>query len=347
MIWNRSLPALLVPALLVLTVAGGCDANPPTDRATVDQALAEHRYADARTALLAIRQDDPGAIETVRRLAELELEVGDGYSAERYLNDWRRITGETPAWVTKRAQSMILQGKARSARAFLEQTTPAEPEAEARAWLMVWAAMEDNKPELAQEEVMAALARHPQSAKLHARAARLLVMRGDWNTANQHLTAALAADPQNYEALLLQGEGRIASGDLAAALESYRAAATAYPDFAVASANVVGLLIDLGRLDEAQQALKPALTRHPGFHLLRFTAARLDATNKRWAQARATLQALPPQFKREVPAATLLEADVEAELGHQATAQSLYASIANRPGWEDVVAQRLNQPPPS
>ncbi len=107
------------------------------------------------------------------------------------------------------------------------------------------------------------------------------------------------------------------------------------------SANVVGLLIDLGRLPEAEQALKPAQARYPGFPLLQFTAARLAAATKRWPQARATLQAMPAQFKRDVPAATLLEGDVETALGNQATAQALYASIANRPGMEAAVAARL------
>lgn len=336
-----------LPALLILTALGGCGSAASTDLAEVDQALAQHRFADARNQLLAIREDDKSSIETNRRLALLELEIGDGYAAERYLDEWRRATGETPEWVTQRARSLILQGKARSARDFLESAEPAEAEAPRRAWLKVWATMEEGNNARALDEVMVALSQYPQSADLNARAGRLMALQGDREAANRYLTAALAVAPQHYEALLLQGEGRIAAGDLEGALESYRIAAKGYPDFAVPHANVAGLLIDLGRLQEAEQALKPALARYPGFPLLKFTAARLQAANKRWAQARTILQAMPTQFKRDVPAAILLEADAEAALGNQAMAQSLYASIANRPGLENVVAERMSAGPPA
>lgn len=336
MIWKSSLPVLLA-----LAVLGGCGSAPPARLADVDQALAQHRYSQARDALLALRKHDGGSLELVRRLAKLELDFGDGYAAERYLDEWRSLAGTSPEWVTLRARSLILQGKSRSAQDFLEQAEPAEAEGAARAWLTVWAAMEQGDNDRAQEEVMTALARYPRSPDLNARAGRLLAMQGNREAASEYVAAALAADPQHYEALLLQGEGRIAAGDLEGALASYGLAARAYPDFAVPSANVVGLLIDLGRLPEAEQALKPALARYPGFPLLQFTAARLAAATKRWPQARATLQAMPAQFKRDVPAATLLEGDVETALGNQATAQALYASIANRPGMEAAVAARL------
>ena len=342
MIWKHSLPALLVVAVL-----GGCESAPPADFTQVDQALAQHRYADARTALLAIREDDSTSLDAVRRLAMLEMELGDGYSAERYLDEWRSITGETPEWVTQRARSLILQGKARLARDLIEQSDASAGEAERRALLLVWAAMEEGDLEQAQEEATAALARHPKSPDLHARAGRLMALQGDWEAADQHVAQALAVDPQHYETLLLQGEGRIARGDLEGALEPYRLATRVYPDFAVPPANVAGLLIDLGRLKEAQGVLRPALARHAGFPLLQFMSARLDAGNKRWVQARATLQAMPAQFKRDVPAAILLEADVETALGNHATAQALYASIANKPGMQELVAERLDRAPPA
>ena len=340
--WKRSLPALFVVSLLA-----GCQQSPPIDLSQVDQTLAQHRYTEARRALLDLRKNNADSLDAVRRLALLEMEMGDGYSAERYLDEWRAIGGETPEWVTHRARSLILQGKARLARDLLEQAAPAQDEAERRAWLLVWAAMEEGRVEQAQEQATVALARFPRSPDLHARAGRLMALQGDWEAADQHVSEALAADPQHYEALLLKGEGLIARGDLEGALEPYRLAAKIYPDFAVPPANVAGLLIDLGRLEEAQSVLRPALERHADFALIQFTSARLDAQNKRWKQARATLQAIPAQFKRDVPAAILLEADVEAALGNHATAQALYASIMNKPGMQGVVTERLGQAPPA
>ncbi len=334
-----------LPILLTLAVLGGCNPAPAARLADIDRALSERRYADARTALLALRQHDANSIETVRRLAKVELALEDGYAAERYLDEWRRITGETPEWTTLRARALILEGRSRFARDVLERAAPAEQEAEQRAWLRVWALMEEGKFEKAEETVMTALDRYPRSPNLHGRAGRLMAMLGEWEAVNQHVSEALAVDPQHYESLMLLGESRIAEGNLEGALEPYRTAARVYPEFAMPPVNVVSLLIDLNRLDEARRVLKPALARHPRFPLLRFMSARLDAASKRWAQARMTLQALPAPFKRDVPSAILLEGDVEAALGNQANAQSLYASIANRRQLADQVARRLNQAP--
>lgn len=341
MIWKHSLPALLA-----LAVLGSCGPAPATQLTEIDRALSQRRYTEARDALLVLRKQDANSIETVRRLAKVELELEDGYSAERYLDEWRAITGETPEWVTHRARALILQRRARFARDFLEQAKPAEAEAEQRAWLLVWALMEERKFEKAEQEVMTALARYPQSPNLHARAGRLMAMLGEWEAVNQHVAEALAADPQHYESLMLLGESRLAEGNPEGALEPYRLAAKTYPELAIPQANVVNILIDLGQLEEAQKVLRPALARHPRLPLLRFMSARLDAANKRWAQARATLQAVPAPFKRAVPAVVLLEGDVEAALGNQANAQSLYASIANQPRVARQVAERLNAPPP-
>ncbi|WP_298289771.1 tetratricopeptide repeat protein [Novosphingobium sp.] len=340
--FSRLSPLLLLSLILL----GGCEAAAPAvDPAQADRALAEHRFHDAKSQLLAIREAAGPSAETARKLALVTLELGDGYAAEYHLGEWRSISGESSDWIAMRAHSLILEGSPRSARELITQFNGTRPLPARHEWLLVWTAMEEGNLKKAQERVSAALARYPRSADLHARAGRLMAMQGDWGAADEHVAAALQADPHHFEALLLQGESRIAKGDLAGALEPYQIAVKTYPDFAVPYANSAGLLLDLGRLDEAQTSLATALARHPNFPLLRFSAARLDALRGRWAEARAALQAMPMDFKRGFPSATLLEAEAEAALGNHAMARSLIDSLSSKPGMRDQVAELLKRLP--
>ncbi len=335
------------PLLLALAALGGCDGAPPADLAAIDQATADHRYHAARRDLLAIRKAEGPDPATARRLAQLALALGEGLTAERYLDELRSSTGEDADWITMRAHSLILQGQPRRAADWIAGFDGLPPANGAHAWLQVWAAMEEGQRDVAQELVTKALITYPQSADLHAKAGRLMAWQGDWDAVDAHVTAALQAAPDHYEALLLQGESRIARGDLNGAIVPYRTAAKAYPDFAVPSANVAGLLLDLGRLDEAEQVLFPAIASHPEFPLLRFTSARLDALRKRWPAALATLRGIPSQFKRDFAPATLLEGEAEAALGNYGMARVLYTSVASQPQMRDQANAMLAALPPA
>lgn len=340
----------ILPLLLSIALLSGCDAEPPANmlqaaQGHVEQALTEHRYLDARSKLILIQEAAGPSAATAKGLARVALELGDGYAAEYQLNQLRSFSGETSELIAMRAQSMILQGATGSARDLINRFNGTRAPSDRQAWLLVWAAMEEGKVEEAQEIADSAIALYPRSADLHARAGRLMAMQGDWGAADKHVAAALQSDPQHYEALLLQGESRIAKGDLAGALEPYQTAAKTYPDFAVPFANIAGLLMDLGRLDEAQKVLKTARAKHPDFPLLRFSAARLDAMRGRWPEARITLQDLPMAFKRDFTPALLLEAEVEAGLGNHALARSMYESLASEPRMRDQVADLLKRLP--
>jgi Tfp pilus assembly protein PilF len=338
------------PLLLSIALLSGCGAELSADKlqavqSQAEQALTEHRFHDARSKLIEIQQAAGPSAATAKGLARVALELGDGYAAEYQLNQLRSLSGENSEWIAMRAQSMILQGATGSARDLINRFNGTRPPSDRQAWLLVWAAMEEGKVEEAQELANSALARYPRSADLNARAGRLMAMRGEWDAVDTHVAAALQADPQHYEALLLQGESRIAKGDLAGALEPYETAGKTYPDFAVPFANIAGLLMDLGRLDEAQKVLKTARAKYPDFPLLSFSAARLDAMRGRWPEARTTLQTMPMAFKRDFAPALLLEAEVEAGLGNYALARSMYESLASEPRVRDQVAELLKRLP--
>ncbi|MFU7528025.1 tetratricopeptide repeat protein [Qipengyuania sp. ASV99] len=302
--------------------------------ADVEKAIADNRFYDARSGLLAWREYAGPSPENSQELAQVMLDLGDGHTAERYLNELRDAQGESPLWTTMRAQSLILQGQAWRARELLDEFEGAARDNGDHAWLRVWAAMEEAQIDEAQELLANGLGLYPQSARLHAKAARLAVWRGDWDTADQHVDEALRIDPDEYEAMLIGGEVRIAKGDLEGALLAYQTAGAAYPDFAIPQANIAGLMLDLGRTDAAEPVLERALRTHPDFALLRFNLARLHGLKGRWSTAREILLALPADWKRNFPAATLLEGEAEAALGNHAMAMTLYRSAAGDPRFE-------------
>jgi Tfp pilus assembly protein PilF len=327
MIFRRLAPV----ALFAAAVLSGCQNSAPESMAAAEAAIAKHQYFDAQAALLAWREDNGASPENSALLAKVLIELGDGYTAERYLTELEPQRGTTPEWLSLRARSLILQGNPWRARELIERSGwTGAPEGE-REYLLVWAAMEEGNTGQAIAEVDRALRLYPDHAGLNAKAARLAVWEDNWDAAERHIAAALAADPDQFEALLVLGEGQIADGDLEAALKTYRLAGKAYPDFAIPHANVAGLLLDLGRLDEADKTLGKALQAHPEFPLLRFNAARLAAMRGQWKVARAAVQALPTEWKRTFPATIMLEADIEAGLGNHAMASTLYAQLADDP----------------
>lgn len=327
----------LAPLLLFATaILGGCEETPPPSMADIEVAISENRYLDARDALLAMRDHDGATPENAALLAKVMVQLGDGYSAERYLRELEARQGDTAEWLTLRARSLILQGHAWKARDVIERWPGYPTLAEERDLLLVWAAMEEGDNDQAIALIDEALRRHPQSADLHAKAARLAAWEGNWEAADLHIADALAADPDHYEAQLVQGESLIAGGDLEGALATYLRVVETHPDFAIPRANVVGLQLDLKQLPEAEAALNEALALHPDFPQLRFASARLNAIRGNWPKSREILQALPSEWKGDFPGAVLLEAETEAALGNHTIARTLYEQLAQDPRFADA-----------
>ena len=327
--------------LCAAALLAACSPATQASLADAEASVAANRFYEARQTLLALRKDEGPSRENALLLAQVHLELGDGFSAERYLTELRDLDGETADWVTMRAHSLILQGSAQKARELIEGFVGDPPEDGTHAWLRVWAAMEEGAIEDAEEIVDAALFAHPQSAPLHAKAARLSSFRGNWDAAKRHTDEALESDPENFEALLMRGEYQIAQDDLEAALATYQLASQTHSDFAVSKANVAGLLLDLDRLDEAGEVLDHGLQMHPEYPLLRFNAARLAALRGDWEAARDVLQTMSPSWKRGYPAATLLEGEVEAALGNHTMARVYYMRLVNDPHLTEQVEDLL------
>lgn len=336
------LASAALPAVLAVAA---CSATAPIDEAAIERAIAAHQYFEARDALLAQRSAQGESAQNSARLAQVMIALGDGLTAERYIDEIALRDGDSAEVTTLRAHALILQGRAYRAIEVLGTFAGTPPETGDHAWLRLWAAMEQGDNETARALAAKALAQYPGNAALHAKAARLAVQDGDWALAQSRAERALTIAPGTYEALLVMGESAIADGDLEAALATYQTAAQTYPEFAVPQANVAGLLLDLRRLDEAQAVLETAAGRHPDFALLRFSQARLAALQGRWEAARGIVQTLPVQWKRDFPASTLLEGEIEAALNNHEVARALLMTLADDPRFAGEIAALLARLP--
>jgi len=139
-----------------------------------------------------------------------------------------------------------------------------------------------------------------EAAVAHHRAGRL-------TAARELYRAILEVQPKNFNALHLLGALSRRQGDAAAAVRLINEALAVDPSFAPAYANLSGALLDYGRIDEAVQAGRTALTLNPGEleagrSLLRclLYMPGLDP-DRRWAAHRDFAARHQPALERALP----------------------------------------------
>ena len=116
-----------VLALAVALALTACGKSPAEQRAAAEQALAEHRFNDARIALVAALEDAPGDAELLGMLAQTHLERGDGEAALAALERLRRAGGGPTAKLDlMEAEAQLLRGQFSAAAALAGKHESAE-----------------------------------------------------------------------------------------------------------------------------------------------------------------------------------------------------------------------------
>lgn len=305
---------LLSLCAVVMLATSGCFGSATPDLSQVESALATGRFQDARAMAVEIRKSHGASPETARLLAEALLKLGDGFSAEPYIDEWRLNADDPPEAGVMMGRALLLQKRPWRAIEWTDQQIEQHGLSADLALLKVQAMLADNSGvdvwDLAEEY----LERFPNSAGLEAFCARFHIDDDDWEGAIEHIDNALALDPQHYEALLLSGERAIVAGELEQALVIYRRIAQDFPDYPLAKANVAGLLLDLEQVDEGENVVNQALGQHPNFEFLRYQKARIAFARGQHSAALEVLQALPQQWLISFSPGLLMFAEVEMNL---------------------------------
>lgn len=274
---------VLLPLLLAGAI-GGCAEDPAKRFARAGEEFARHDYIAAQgdlAAALAAMPDDPKVLELHARNA---LAMGDGVAAgaslaklaaDRRPADYRLLV----------AEAALLRDKPVEALAVLEGDASASGQR-----LRALALLGKGDKDAAAREFTAGVLAHPADARLLAAAARYRLGEGDRLEARVLVDKALGANGAELDAMLADGKVSVAEGDLARALASYDKAARAYPGNLPALVGRAGVLGDLGRLDQLEQAIA-ALKGVGSDADVTYLSARLAAARGQWQNVRDLLQA--------------------------------------------------------
>lgn len=331
----NSVNRLLAPAIggLMLAALAGCGEDPAKRFARAGQEFAHHDYLAAQAdlaAALAAMPDDPRVLELHARNA---LAMGDGVAAGASLQ--KLPAGRRPAdFRLLVAEAALLREKPAEALAALGDDHSASGQR-----LRALALLGKGDKDAAAREFTAGVIAHPKDARLLAAAARYRLGEGDRIEARVLVDKALKADGGSLDAMIADGKVSTAEGDLSRALASYDKAARAYPGNLPALVGRAGVLGDLGRLDQLEQAIG-ALKGVGSDADVTYLSARLAAARGQWQKVRDLLQAAEGQLA-ERDDANVLYAQALVALGQPEQARARLAPLLLRHPENLVVRREL------
>lgn len=273
--------AIILPVLLALAA---CSDSPEESLAKAQQAFARHDYPAARLhleALLAQRPDDSGALLLQARTL---LSLGDGHAAQALL-DRLGAAGNPPADLAEmRAEAALLRGAGDAALRELEGRQT--PEAERLRGMVALAGgkLADAAAHFDKGEKLGG------NGRLFADYARLALVTGDTDKADELLAKARKIAPDGIDTLLVGGELAVRRGDLKTALDAFGRAADLYPASLPALTGKAAVLGDLGRTKDMRAVLDKAAAFAPRDPAVVYLRAKAAADAKDWAAVRAAIQ---------------------------------------------------------
>lgn len=338
---RRALTLSLAAAAAAALLAGACSPAPEASLDAAQHAYDQRDLAAARTALADVfasgGASDPAYLLQMR----LMLDMGNGYAALAAMENLPETALDTAQRRVATAHAQLLQGKPQDAISLYDGLDP-KTFSQADFRMALWALADLGQDEEFANGMDLALQRHPDSPELNAMAGEQLIRLGLPGEAATYAATALKHGPENYEALLTNGRVAIAQGDLARALEHYTKAAKLFPFRATPHANVAGLQLDLGRVEDAGKTLAGALRDHPEDPFLQWQQARYALAKQDNAAARFALEKARRAYSDNAEF-TLLSAQVEEQAGNRVLAVAEYRRYLRMQGPNPEVEARIAQ----
>ena len=321
-----------VAALALALAVTACGLSPEERLDRAETAFAQNRFTEARLDLASVLEEDAGNAEALEMLARTHLQLGDGESAWHVLERLTAQGARLPDHDTLAAEAQLLRGNHAEALALAETLGSAEG-----ARIAALALVGQGETAAAAERFEKGLKASGPRARLFADYAIFALQAGDGARADSLATQARQADVNALDPLFASARVAQATGDLAAALAHYEKAAADWPESRVAMLGRIGVLGDLGRMEEARPLIAEAARRSPGDPDIVYLQARLAAEDGEWRAVRDALQPLEASDQARVQ---LLYARSLVELGLTEAAMPRLAALMRRaPG--NAAARRL------
>lgn len=273
-------------AFLALALAA-CGLSPEERLERATDAFAEHRFTEARLDLASVLQEDQNNVAALELLARTQLQLGDGDGAAATLE--RLVAaGRSPADLpVLLAEAELLRRNFEDALTAARELGTAEG-----ARIMALAQIGLGETEAAGATFEAGLSLPGDRSRLLADFAIYALGAGDPERARALAGEARAADAEGLDPLIASARVAQAGGEFAVALGFYEAAVQQWPESRPALLGRVGMLGDMGRMDEARPLIEELAARTPDDPDVIYLLARLAAEEQDWRQVRERLQPL-------------------------------------------------------
>lgn len=302
----------LLVALIVAAALAGCGdgAGPPGPR---------QQWLDRRADLQAAIADDPAAVRPRVELARAQLWLGDGLGAEASVKAALAAGANADYLRPLLARAYALQGDSKRALAALDAGPIAPEMIGEAAWIAGDVHLADGDLGAARAAYDRAVRERPRDSALWVDIARFRDANADTLGARDAVDYAIELDGKNSAALAYKANLVRTQGGLNASLGWYEKALAADPDDADALIDQAATFGDLGRYKDMLAALRRAATLVPRDPRLYYLQAVLAARAGNYRLARSLLQRTRGELDDQ-PGVMLLSAIVELELGGQAVA---------------------------
>ena len=318
--------ALLLVALLLVA----CDGAPGAPRKA---------YEARRAALQEAIASDPKDIARRVELARVAIRLGDGVGAEAAVKGALAAGANDAALRPLLARAYAMQGEGGRALATLDDG-PVIPEMIGEAaWVAGDVHLSNGDMGAAREAYDRAVHELPRSSRLWVDVARFRDANADVLGARDAVDYAIELDKANSAALAFKANLVRTADGLSASLAWYDDALAADPDNADALIEQAATLGDLGRYRDMLTALRHAATIVPRDPRLYYLQAVLAARADNYRLARSLLQRTRGELDAQ-PSFMLLSAIVELKLGGEAVAATWTDRLlAEQP--ENFTARRI------
>ena len=304
----------LLVALIAAVALAGCGGGdgPPGPR---------QQWLDRRADLQAAIADDPNAVQQRVELARAQLRLGDGVGAEASVKAALAAGANADYLRPLLARAYALQGDGNRALQALDEGPIAPEMIGEAAWVAGDVHLDNGDLDAARDTYDRAVRERPRDSRLWVDVARFRDANADTLSARDAVDYAIELDPANSAALAYKANLVRTQQGLSASLPWYDKALAADPDDADALIDQAATLGDLGRYKDMLAALRHAATLVPRDPRPYYLQAVLAARAGKYALARSLLQRTRGELDDQ-PGFMLLSAVVELELGGEAVAAS-------------------------
>lgn len=262
--------ALAASAIALSTVVGGAS---PGWAASVDDLLdearqyrSEGRVSESIIQLKNALQEQPSNAEAHALLGGVYMDLGDTPRAEVQLTRARDLGASAEEWLKPLLMAWLSLGRNQDVLRTVEDLPEGmDPRVRADALALAGRAhLALERPEDAARAFQDAVALSSDSALAHVGIGRVAFLNGDIETAAASAERALAADPEEPDAIYLAGDVATRQGRLEEALPLYRSLKERYPLNPFVRIPLTQVLVQSGNLDEAEEELAWVLGRVQG-----------------------------------------------------------------------------------